>query len=130
GAATRELLHWVSALIAMPAIAYGGRPFFRSAYNALRHGRTNMDVPISIGVSLATGMSLFETITGGQYAYFDSAITLLFFLLVGRYLEERARAKARLAVGHLLALQNATVSVLAGDGSIAARRASEVAQGA
>ncbi len=43
----RGLLHWVSALIAMPAIAYAGRPFFQSALAALRQRRTNMDVPIS-----------------------------------------------------------------------------------
>lgn len=129
GAATRDLLHWVSALIALPAIAYSGRPFFRSAMAALRHGRANMDVPISIGVVLAAGMSLFETMTGGEYAYFDSAIALLFFLLVGRYLEERARARARLAVGHLLALQNATVSAIEDDGSIRVSRAGDVAKG-
>jgi P-type Cu2+ transporter len=59
GQATRDLMHWLSALIALPTIAYAGRPFFRSAVAALRSGRTNMDVPISIGVTLATTMSLF-----------------------------------------------------------------------
>ncbi len=71
--ATRDLLHWVSALIAMPAIAYAGRPFLRSAWAVLRHGRTNMDVPISLGVVLVTGMSLMQTMQGGEDAYFDSA---------------------------------------------------------
>ena len=65
GPATRDLLHWVSALIAMPAIAYAGRPFFDSALAALRQRRTNMDVPISLGVMLVTGMSLAETTHGG-----------------------------------------------------------------
>ena len=54
GEATRDLLHWVSALIALPAIAYAGQPFFRSAWRALANRRTNMDVPISIGVTLTT----------------------------------------------------------------------------
>ncbi len=58
GAATRGLLHWFSALIALPTIVYAGRPFFASAWGALRHRRTNMDVPISLGVLLAAAMSL------------------------------------------------------------------------
>ena len=65
-AATRDLFHWLSAMIALPAVAYAGRPFFRSAVNALRLGRINMDVPISLGVLLASAMSLFETINGAR----------------------------------------------------------------
>ena len=95
GAATRALLHWFSALIALPAIAYAGQPFFATALDALRQRRTNMDVPISLGILLAAGMSLFETIRGGPHAYFDSAMTLLFFLLIGRYLDlQGARPRA------------------------------------
>ena len=52
--ATRSLFHWLSALIGVPAILYAGQPFFRSALRVLRQGRTNMDVPITIGVLLAT----------------------------------------------------------------------------
>ena len=114
---TRELMHWFSALIALPAILYAGRPFFHSAWAALKARHTNMDVPISLAVTLAAGMSLFETIRGGPHAYFDSAITLLFFLLVGRYLDRRARGRARSAVERLLALGATAVTVLRGDGS-------------
>ena len=112
GSATRDLLHWVSALVALPAIAYAGRPFFRSAVAALRAGRTNMDVPISIGVTLAAAMSVFETVRSYEHAYFDSAITLLFFLLVGRYLDAIARGRARQTVEHLVGLMAAPVTVL------------------
>ncbi|HYD99977.1 MAG TPA: heavy metal translocating P-type ATPase metal-binding domain-containing protein [Alphaproteobacteria bacterium] len=117
GEATRALFHWVSALIAMPAVAYAGRPFFASAWSALKAGRTNMDVPISIGVTLATGMSLFETIVGGHYAYFDGAVSLLFFLLIGRVLDHRARGRARSAAEHLIGLSAAPVTVLDGEGT-------------
>jgi len=116
GPATRGLLHWVSALIALPAVAYAGQPFFRSALAALRYRRLNMDVPISLGVLLATGISLFETVTGGQHAYFDSAVALLFFLLVGRYLDSRARSRARSAARELLALAARAATVVDADG--------------
>lgn len=103
-AATRDLFHWISALIAIPAVAYAGRPFFRSAFHALRVGKSNMDVPIAIGVTLATVMSLFETIQSAHHAYFDAAVTLLFFLLIGRTLDHLMRERARSAVTNLARL--------------------------
>ncbi|HEX7967542.1 MAG TPA: heavy metal translocating P-type ATPase metal-binding domain-containing protein, partial [Stellaceae bacterium] len=129
GQATRDLLHWVSALIALPAAAYAGQPFFRSAWGALRRGRTNMDVPISIGVTLATAMSLYETIQSGRHAYFDSAVMLLFFLLVGRYLDRRARGRARSAAEQLVALTAQAVTVAARDGQMKRLPATAIALG-
>ncbi len=117
GPATRTLLYWVSALIAMPAVAYAGMPFFRSALGALRAGRTNMDVPVSLGVLLVTAMSLWATIQGQTHTYFDSAVTLLFFLLIGRVLDHRARGQARATAQQLLALRASNVAVLQPDGS-------------
>ncbi|OYQ33888.1 nitrogen fixation protein FixI [Sandarakinorhabdus cyanobacteriorum] len=102
GGITRDLFHWLSALIALPTVAYAGQPFFRSAARALKAGHTNMDVPISIGVALATALSLFETITHGHHAYFDSAVMLLFFLLAGRWLDAVMRDRARDGVSALL----------------------------
>ncbi|MDV7341146.1 heavy metal translocating P-type ATPase metal-binding domain-containing protein [Terasakiella sp. A23] len=116
-ATTRDLMHWLSALVALPAVAYAGRPFFRSAITALKSGRLNMDVPISLAVLLAAGMSLYQVMTGAEHAYFDSAISLLFFLLIGRYLDRRARGKARGAAEHLLGLNAVAVTVLNDDGT-------------
>lgn len=112
GLAVRELMHWISALIALPAIAYAGRPFFRSAYAVLSHGRTNMDVPISLALLLATGMSVHETIVGGEHAYFDSAVMLMFFLLIGRWLDARARGKARSHAAELLEMLKGTATLV------------------
>ncbi|MFC3052760.1 heavy metal translocating P-type ATPase [Kordiimonas pumila] len=102
GFATRDFFHWVSALIALPIVLYSGQPFFRSAFAALRGGHTNMDVPISLAVILASVMSVSETIRHGDHVYFDSAVMLLFFLLIGRYLDARAKGKARASASRLL----------------------------
>ncbi len=115
--ATRDLFHWLSALIAMPVIAYSGRPFFASAWMALSHKRTNMDVPISIGVILATCLSLYETIAGGGHAYFESAVMLLFFLLAGRALDAEMRTRTRAGIGALLGRMGKSASVIGPDGS-------------
>jgi Cu2+-exporting ATPase len=127
--ATRDLFHWLSALIAMPTVAYAGRPFFASAWTAVRRGRTNMDVPISIGVILATALSLFETVTGGEHAYFDGAVSLLFFLLVGRVLDSVMCARARSGVAALLRETAPGGTVELADGQTAWRRADEIAPG-
>ncbi|MES0008014.1 cation-translocating P-type ATPase [Mesorhizobium sp. M0062] len=115
--ATRDLFHWVSALIAIPALALAGGIFFKSAWNALRHGRMNMDVPIAVGVSLAYAMSLYETITHGDHAYFDASVSLLFFLLIGRTLDHVMRERARTAVKSLSQLAARGAMVLRGDGA-------------
>lgn len=115
GAGMQGLFHWLSALIALPAVAYAGQPFFRSALGALRAGHLNMDVPISLGVLLATAMSLFQTARGSHQVYFDAAVTLLFFLLVGRYLDQRMRTRAAGAAANLVGLK-ATTATLMKDG--------------
>jgi P-type Cu2+ transporter len=101
----RDFFHWLSALIALPAAAYAGRPFFHSAVRALASGRLNMDVPITLGVLLALGMSVFETLHHAEHAYFDSAIMLLTFLLAGRYLDQNMRRRTRAVVSNLAALK-------------------------
>ncbi|MEP9372363.1 cation-translocating P-type ATPase [Mesorhizobium sp. KR1-2] len=114
---TRDLFHWISALIAIPALAFAGRIFFRSAWNGLKHGRMNMDVPISLGILLAYGMSIYGTIHHGQHAYFDASVTLLFFLLIGRTLDHVMRERAREAVKGLARLAARGAMVLRPDGS-------------
>lgn len=116
---TKDLFHLLSGLIALPTVAYSGRPFFRSAWKAVSNGRTNMDVPISIGVVLTTALSLFETFVGGAHAYFDGAVMLLFFLLTGRWLDSVMRDRARDGVSALLKNKASGALVIAGDGTSA-----------
>ena len=118
GIETRDFLHWMSAVIALPTILFSGRPFFRSAWSALSSGTTNMDVPISVALVLTSLMSLFETIHHGEHAYFDSVVMLTFFLLIGRYLDFRARRQARGAAGKLLGAVTGFANVIAGDGTL------------
>ena len=115
----RDFFHWLSALIALPAAAYAGQPFFRSAYRALRSRSVNMDVPISIGVLLALGMSLVETVNHAEHTYFDAAIMLLTFLLVGRYLDQSMRRKTRAVAGNLAALKGETATKFISSAEIA-----------
>jgi P-type Cu2+ transporter len=112
---TRDFFHWASALIALPAAGYAGQPFFKSAWRALKARSLNMDVPITVGVVLALAMSVIETANHAKAAYFDSAIMLLFFLLVGRTLEHAMRRKTRAVAGNLAALKADTAHRFAGD---------------
>ena len=104
----RDFFHWLSALIALPAAAYAGQPFFRSAMRALMARSVNMDVPITLGVILALGMSVVETLGHAEHAYFDSAVMLLTFLLIGRFLDQNMRRRTRAVASNLAALKAET----------------------
>jgi P-type Cu2+ transporter len=115
-AATRTLFYWLQALICIPTVAYAGMPFFRSAAQALRHKRLNMDVPISLAVIITPLVSVLEVIREEPHAYFDGAVMLLLFLLVGRVLDRKVRAQAWSVAENLLALQAVSAEVVDADG--------------
>ena len=71
-----------------------------------------MDVPISLAILLATAMSLYQTMVGSEQVYFDAAVSLLFFLLVGRFLDESLRVRARSEAQNLLSLQSGIATLL------------------
>lgn len=129
GPATRNLMLWLSAIVATPCAIYAGLPFFESAWRSLKAGRANMDVPISIGVILTLFISFVETALQGRDAYFDAAVSLLFLLLIGRWLDHRLRARARSAAADLLALQAPAAVVLGEDGVERMKPLAEIAVG-
>ncbi len=126
---TRDLFHWLSALIALPAAAYAGQPFFQSAWRALRMRELNMDVPITVGVTLALALSLYETATHAEQAYFDSAIMLLFFLLCGRYLDLAMRRKTKVFAGNLASFKAEFADRLDANGELTRLPASSLQPG-
>lgn len=102
GKYTRIMLHLFGMLVALPCILYSALPFFRSAFNAIKSLRSNMDVPISIGIISTTLISIRQYYINGEYTYFDSASMLIFLLLIGRYLDNKSRSLAKSKVRDLL----------------------------
>ncbi|NOZ41655.1 MAG: heavy metal translocating P-type ATPase, partial [Alphaproteobacteria bacterium] len=116
GAQTRGLFHWISALIALPAAIVAGMPFYKSAWSALRARSLNMDVPISLAVILSLAMSVVQTVNQSQFqghdTYYDAALMLLFFLLIGRYLDRKMRNHARATAHNLMTFRPAKATIV------------------
>ncbi len=127
--ATRDILHWICALLTLPALLYSGRVFYQSAWTALRSGRTNMDVPITIGIALAFGLSFYDTVFSGDRVYYDAVASLIFFLLIGRTLDHAMRERARTAVKGLARLAPRGALVLDGANGPAFLPLAEIAPG-
>ncbi len=97
-----SLFYWVSLLLTLPVLLYSAQPFFRGAWNDLKHRRAGMDVPVVLGILGAFGASLWTTVTGEGVIYYDSVTMFVFFLLAGRYFELRARRRAAEAAESLV----------------------------
>ncbi|MDG9667423.1 heavy metal translocating P-type ATPase [Hahella sp. CR1] len=89
-----DLFRFISLIVAMPVILYSARPFFNAALRDIRLRHLTMDVPVSLAIGGAFAASVWITFRGGPEVYFDSVCMFTFFLLLGRYLESRARMSA------------------------------------
>jgi Cu2+-exporting ATPase len=90
----RLLFHILSLLLTLPVLGYAAQPFFKSALRDLRRRHAGMDVPVSLGLAIAFGGSLWATVGGHGEVYYDSVVMFVFFLLTGRYFELVGRKRA------------------------------------
>ncbi len=106
---------WLSLVLVTPALLWPGRVFFTSAVAALKSGGLHMDVPIALALAAGYAQGAVNTWRDAGPIYFDAVGTLIFLLLVGRYLQHRAQRSAADAAALLGALSPATARVVAGD---------------
>ena len=114
--AHEQFLRWVSALVTTPVFFYSGMPFLKGAIRSLRNLHLSMDVPVALALCFAYFSSIWSTLNQGPEVYFDSVCMFVFFLLVGRYLEMRARHRSQSTSIRLAHSQIQTARLLAADG--------------
>ena len=106
--------HWAQHLLATPIVLWAGWPFFEKAIKLAKQRATNMDSLIALGVGSSYGYSVASLLAGKRGLYFDSATGIITFVLIGRYLEEKAKGKAHEAIRTLVNLQPQNATVLHG----------------
>ncbi|TYK64700.1 heavy metal translocating P-type ATPase [Colwellia echini] len=105
-------LRWISFMLAIPIIFYGAFPFYIGAINAVKAKRLSMDVPVSVAIILAFSASAWATVTQQGEVYFESVSMFTFLLLIGKFLEFRARSRAAQVSANLLKLMPMTACKL------------------
>lgn len=100
----QAFIRWTSWLIATPVVFYSARPFFTAALRDLRTRQLSMDVPVSLAIGGAYLASVWATISNTGEIYYDSVTMFTFFLLIGRFLEMKARHRSGKAGNAMLNL--------------------------
>uniref|UniRef100_UPI001180AEE9 heavy metal translocating P-type ATPase n=1 Tax=Streptomyces sp. rh34 TaxID=2034272 RepID=UPI001180AEE9 len=129
-----DFWQWLSLTLAAPVVVWGGLPFHRAAWTNLRHGAATMDTLVSLGTLAAFGWSLWALFIGGagmpgmrhgfdltvsradagSTIYLEVAAGVITFILLGRYLEARAKRRSGAALRALMGLGAKDVAVLRG----------------
>lgn len=112
----RDYFRWVSMIFATPVVLYSAQPFYFSAIRTLLSGKLNMDVSVSIAIGGAYTASCFATVNGTGEVYFESVSMFTFFLLLGRYFEQKARQKASVSSSNLHKLVPLTAHLVTENG--------------
>lgn len=105
-------LRWISLGLTIPIVFYGAFPFYKGAYTALKSKRLSMDVPVSIAIILAFIASVWATYSRQGEVYFESVAMFTFLLLIGKFLEFRARSRASEISSNLLKMMPLTATKL------------------
>ena len=117
--------NWIMLVLATPVVFWYGRRFFTTAFKQIRHGKTNMDTLVALSTGIAYFFSLFNTVFphvlmfGGNHppVYFEASAVIIVFILLGRLLEEKAKANTSSAIKKLMGLQADTVTLINDDGT-------------
>lgn len=84
-----QFFGYLNGLLALPVLLYSGQPYWQSAWISLRKRHLNIDVPIAIGMLTLFGRSAYEVLSGTGAGYWDSLAGLVFFLLIGKWFQQR-----------------------------------------
>ncbi|WP_068469191.1 heavy metal translocating P-type ATPase [Candidatus Protochlamydia phocaeensis] len=95
------LFAWLSFLGSIPVLVYSAWPIWRRFYTGMRVGIWGMEALVVLGVSTATGLSLYELWKGSPYVYFDSMTVIIVFVLLGKIIESKAKFSAKDSLIHL-----------------------------
>ena len=110
----RQLLQYISAVLATPVVFYSGWPFLTGAWRSLKNRTVGMDVLISLGVCTAYIYSIISLVGGGEI-YFDTCAMIITLILLGRLFESTARHRSIAGIDKLLKLAPDTATRLCND---------------
>lgn len=116
--------NWIMMALTLPIVFYFGRSFFVNAYKQAKHAKANMDTLVAMSTGISFTLSTFNTIYPEfwhnrgihPHVYFEAAAVVVAFILLGRLLEERAKAGTSSAIKKLIGLQPNTVTIIDSDG--------------
>jgi Cu+-exporting ATPase len=117
--ASMQLLAYAELLVATPVFVYVAYPIFRAAWTALKNRSLNMDVMYAMGTGVAyvaSVMGTFGIVLTTEFIFYDTAVMLASFLMLGRYLEGRAKGRTSEAIKNLIGLRPKTATVVSDEG--------------
>lgn len=112
--------NYISMVLAAPGVFWFGRSFFINAWKQASHGKANMDTLVALSTGIAFLFSTFNTFFPGfwhsrglhAHVYFEAAVVVITFILLGKLLEEKAKSSTSSAIRKLMGLQPKTVQVI------------------